>query len=740
MRSAIASTATALLLLSQLVYARVPPPTITFLNRHGAPRGTTTRLIVIGTNLTAADRVLFDDPAITAVIVNARDWTAVNTEPTRKIELGIDVHVAPGVTLGTHTFRVRTPLGSTDLQTIAIGDTTEVTEREPNDTPTDAQSLEWPVTVNGRMQEPGDVDCYRIALSAGQRVAIMIDAASLGSRMDSVLELRDDTDIVVARNDDGAWNTRDSRLEFEATRTGNYTLQVSDRNGAGNQGRGNAFFYRLTIASQPFTTNVVPLDTRNADPIPPPSSHIATITEHDQQTRRAQGQLVPIPATIRGRIERRADGTSADTFRFHASKGQRLVLAVVAEQRHSPLDAIVTVLDSHGRPNPRAVVQAVWSTNVEVGDVDSASGGYQITSAAGLRPGDFVMIDHEVMQVRRLPSGPGLSMELNSFRGRRYSFLGTSGVAHAVGSPVYKVEVHPPGVRVSPNGLPQIELFYQNDDGGPGYGKDPYLEFTAPADGEYLIRIADARGEAGREYTYELTIAPPRPDFTLSLQQTNLNVSHDIHLPCVVSAYRHDGFNGPIDVRVIDLPAGFNASTGTILPDETEVSLTLSADQVAPGISTPIEVVGEAIINGKRVTRHATLNHLIPTVTATRLPRDIQRLTVSPSSIELQPGGRAQLHVEIERSPDFKERVNLDLRNLPVALAVPNVGTAGIVIPTDRRDLDFTIQADPTTTPLEQTLYVTTGDLASLPIHLRVVLPTPPADPSDASRLRPHKY
>jgi hypothetical protein len=138
-----------------------------------------------------AQTVFFDDPDISGVIVHARDWSVVGaaqpansgsgagtmapaaaTPPNiaRKVELHIDMHVAPGVAVGTHTFRIRTPLGSTDLQTIAIGDTKEATEREPNDTPTDAQPLEWPVTVNGRMQERGDVDCYRIALSAGQRV------------------------------------------------------------------------------------------------------------------------------------------------------------------------------------------------------------------------------------------------------------------------------------------------------------------------------------------------------------------------------------------------------------------------------------------------------------------------------------------------------------------------------------------------------------------------------------------
>src|SRR5205823_325315 len=91
--------------------------------------------------------------------------------------------------------------------------------------------------------------------------------------------------------------------------------------------------------------------------------------------------------------------------------------------------------------------------------------------------------------------------------------------------PMYKVTVHPPGTTFPPNGYPVFTLNYRNDDGGPGFGRDSRLYFDPPADGDYQIRITDARGMGGDKFGYRLTVRQPRPSFDVRFNPTNPVVS-----------------------------------------------------------------------------------------------------------------------------------------------------------------------------------------------------------------------
>jgi hypothetical protein len=355
-----------------------------------------------------------------------------------------------------------------------------------------------------------------------------------------------------------------------------------------------------------------------------------------------------------------------------------------------------------------------------------------LLSTSGLRRGDYVFVDRELMQIRELPKGPDEDTPLTQFRGRRISFEGTSGESHANTRAVYKVEIHPPGTKLSPNGLPLFTLVNRNDDGGPLYGKDPYLDFTAPADGDYLVRLADTRGRGGRDFAYRLTIAPPRPDFTVFLNPTNPNVPRGSRVPVTVTAFRHDGFDGPIHVKLTGLPAGVEATDGVILPGHTTVAVTVSASEDAAAVTAPFSVVAEARVDSGQhatVTRTADLERALPLVTVTT-PPDVRVVSVEPKVIELEPGKRATVHAKIARGNGFTGRVPLNLLNLPFRVTVPNTGLNGILITEQQEGRDFVIEADPAAAPLEQTLYVTAraevnsgepNERASTPIILRIL-------------------
>ena len=74
----------------------------------------------------------------------------------------------------------------------AVGSLRECREKEPNDSPVVAQALGLPVTVNGRIETPGEADEYRFSGRAGQEIVAEITARRLGSPLDSMLELMDE--------------------------------------------------------------------------------------------------------------------------------------------------------------------------------------------------------------------------------------------------------------------------------------------------------------------------------------------------------------------------------------------------------------------------------------------------------------------------------------------------------------------------------------------------------------------
>lgn len=98
--------------------------------------------------------------------------------------------------------------------TLASGDYPEVLE-EPDRT--GPQRLAWPVTVNGRIDKPGEPDLYSISVKPGQHVRVRAEAYHLGSRLDGYLLVYDPKGKkLLAKNDDqGYRGLPDPGLTFE---------------------------------------------------------------------------------------------------------------------------------------------------------------------------------------------------------------------------------------------------------------------------------------------------------------------------------------------------------------------------------------------------------------------------------------------------------------------------------------------------------------------------------------------
>jgi hypothetical protein len=103
--------------------------------------------------------------------------------------------------------------------------------------------LAFGATTEGRIDRPGAVDRYEVAVKSGEKVCVAVEAAALGSWLDPVVTLDDSQGNRIAENDDRGSRTRDSRLEAEARGDGVVVVTVSDRFHEG----GSEYTYRLTV-------------------------------------------------------------------------------------------------------------------------------------------------------------------------------------------------------------------------------------------------------------------------------------------------------------------------------------------------------------------------------------------------------------------------------------------------------------------------------------------------------------
>jgi hypothetical protein len=420
----------------------------------------------------------------------------------------------------------------------------------------------------------------------------------------------------------------------------------------------------------------------------------------------AAAQPLVLPATANGRIAAPANGVPVEHYyRFSAAKGQKVVVEVNARRLGSELDSVVEVLDAQGQPIELAVARATWETSLVLRDHDSAARGLRVQAWNVLNVGDYVLVGNEILRVDEVPDGPDEDLLVESFGGQRRGFFGTTPEAHGVDRPVYKSAIHPPGSKFTPNGLPLVRLHYRNDDGGPGYGKDSLLEFTAPAAGDYLVRLRDVRGLGGDRYAYRLSVREPRPDFRLSVNPRNPNVPAGGTIPVTVTAFRTEGFDGAIDLSLTGLPRGLTAARSTIPAglDSATVLIAAAADaRLAEAV--PFEVEGRARIGGRDVVHRANPEDRLQRVALAPNPDIV--LAAETREVELEPGQTAEVTVSVRRQNGFRGRVPVIVTDLPARVRVADSGLNGVLITEEEDRRSFTVLALPNAEPVEGTFYV----------------------------------
>lgn len=219
------------------------------------------------------------------------------------------------------------------------------------------------------------------------------------------------------------------------------------------------------------------------------------------------------------------------------------------------------------------------------------------------------------------------------------------------------------------------------------------LDFTPPADGDYVLVVTHLHSWGGPDECYRVTITPYEPGFTLTLPTDHLDMPPGGAAGLPVYLVRRD-YTGPIELSVVGA-AGVTATAtigaGTAPPPNVPAAtlvLTAGADQ-APGPRL-FRVQTKATINGKAVVDFATVRPAVSQALGALPvpPRALYHevalaitekppflLAVKFDQPAAAPGKPAILTITATRQPGFTGEIALTATGLPpnVAPALKNI-------------------------------------------------------------------
>jgi hypothetical protein len=537
MRTAFLSIAAVLLFGFEL--ARADPPVASYIFPPGGQRGKTVDLRVGGLNLhkSCSFEMLGKGVKASRQLKSTKTiWFEGPILPLPESQQQEDypkdmagrVKITADAPLGVRHWRLWNAQGATPAMKFIVGDLPEIVEQEIDGDPVPVE-VQLPVTINGRIFPRENVDIWSVTARKGQTIACEVNAARLGSPLDSRLEVRDPRGQVIAENDD--YFGADSFLRFTAPADGKYQVRIHDINYRGGQ----AYVYRLTLTADPYVDRVYPLGGRRGGKV----------------KLELSGQGLPKKPV---EIALPASAPSAYTHRL--SIGGKLTNPVLLD-----LDDLPEHLK--GEAGDDAKGKLVSLPAVLNGRIDKP--GMVDSWAVTMRKGDVYEFD---LRAGRLGS----------------PLKGVLTIRDAAGKQLAR------------------------SDGSAGQA-DPFLRFSAPADGTYQVRVEDYfRSRGGPAFAYRFRIGKPAsPGFRLQLGVDVLAVNRGGQVRLRVTAERQGNFRDAIPLQIDSLPEGVTAKGTAIPANQGAVEITFQAARTAPIRGSRLTIRGSGKIAGKTITQTAHL-------------------------------------------------------------------------------------------------------------------------------------
>jgi hypothetical protein len=324
--------------------------------------------------------------------------------------------------------------------------------------------------------------------------------------------------------------------------------------------------------------------------------------------------------------------------------------------------------------------------------------------------------------------------------GKRRAYFDTTAVAHALDEQGFIVEPRPLGAKLAATGLPVFTLNYENDDDGERkFGSDSKLQFTAPTNGSYLVRVTDNRGHGGDLFAYRLVVREARPDFTVALSGASPTITPGSGQSFTLNAERLDGFDGDIRVEIAGVPPGFTVSTPIVIEaGHTEAKGTVHAAtgaQKPDGTNATPTVTATAMINGKLVKKEVNSLGAIklgdkakvyvslePYSESATNDFDPSQVGAQPLELTIAPGQRIPAWIKIKRD-GHADLVTFFVENLPHGVIVDDIGLNGVLIPKGENERQIFLTAARWVAEQDRLCYAIeqqAGKQTSVPVLLKV--------------------
>jgi len=466
----------------------------------------------------------------------------------------VAVPVAPDQAAEWLNVSLKRPNGASGYSSVAVVSTPQFLEQEPNNAAEQANRVELTHDINGRLEQPGDVDRFVFAAKKDQTVTFFGITRQQGSPTDLNFKILNKDGGQVANAEDNG--TSEGLVTFKFPDDADYSLVVEDLNHRG----GTEHAYRIAVTMNPPQFSLATsLDAFN---IPAGGSVMATVTTvRTGYAGPIELSATNLPAGVTASKSVIGPGRNDAVITLQAppefAAGELHNISIVGTAKIGAADVVV----------PAEIGGVLKTRNNNMRWSPSNLGKYIVASSAPTS--GFVW--------RAEPStvifGKDLTAKVKLIATRAAGF--EEGVVVAITPPQNGL---PPGVTLTvknvDKGQTEAEIVIAANN------QAPLGEFTAGLTG--TLKQGDKTAVQG--IAIRLNLAAP---MSIKLDPAGGKIAKSGELILKAIVERNPAFSGPVNVTLQNLPAGITAAPVMIAADQTtvDVKLTATADAAAATVN-----------------------------------------------------------------------------------------------------------------------------------------------------------